>query len=163
MAKEQKRFMIEDAQLIFRNFSGEATKFNREGDRNFSAILPSDVAEQMENDGWNVKWLEPREEGEDRTAYIQIAVNYKNRPPRVIMITSKSRTLLTEAMVGLLDSADFATVDLICNGYEWDVNEKTGVKAYLKTMFVTINEDELELKYAIAGDSTFGTPDVGGA
>jgi hypothetical protein len=35
--------------------------------------------------------------------------------------------------------------------YAWDVNGKTGVKAYLKTLFVTIDEDALELKYGQTG------------
>lgn len=148
MANQAKTVTIEDAQLIFKNFAGEEDKYNRAGDRNFSVILPDDLAAVMEKDGWNVKWLEPRDEGDTPTAYIAVAVGYKFKPPRVTMITSTARTPLTEDMVGVLDYADMEMVDLIIRGFDWDVNGKQGTKAYLQTMFVTIAEDELERKYA---------------
>ena len=47
-------------------------------------------------------------------------------------------------------------MDLILNPYEWAVNGKTGVKAYLKSIFVTIQEDELERKYADVPEIDFG-------
>lgn len=145
---ERKTFTIEDASIIYRNFEGREDKFNAKGNRNFSVVLEPEIAEQMEKDGWNVKWREAQEEGEDPWAYIQVTVSYKVRPPQVTMLTSTSRTLLTEDMLETLDYADIKQVDLICNGYDWEVNGKTGTKAYLQTMFVIINEDELMLKYA---------------
>lgn len=149
MSEAQKTFMVEDARIIFRNFSGKEGQYNREGDRNFAVVLDPDIAEQMLKDGWNVKYLSSREEGEDDTPYIQVSVNFNNRPPRVVMITSTARTNLTEESVDVLDWAEIRTADLIARGYEWTVNGKSGVKAYLQSLFVTIEEDALERKYAI--------------
>lgn len=149
MSEEVKTFMIEDAQIIFRNFSGKEGMYNREGDKNFSVVLPDDLAAQMEADGWNVKYLKPREEDDTPTPYIQVAVNFANRPPRVVMITSTARTNLDDGAVAVLDWAEFRTVDMIGRAYDWVVNGKTGTKAYLQSLFVTIEEDALELKYAI--------------
>ncbi len=146
---ETKTFMVEDARLIFRNFSGKEGQYNREGDRNFSVILDPDTAEQMLRDGWNVKYLAPRDEGDEATPYIQVAVNFKKRPPRVMMITSTSRTSLTEDTIDVLDWSEIRTADLIARGYEWTVNGKSGIKAYLQSLFVTIEEDALERKYAV--------------
>lgn len=145
---EAKTFMIEDATLIFKNFAGNEDKYNRSGDRNFAVILPDKIANDMERDGWNVRYLKPREEEDTPVAYVQVAVNFKNRPPRIFMITSTGRTALTEDMVETLDYADIKTVDLIARGYDWEVNGKSGTKAYLQSMFVTIEEDALEQKYA---------------
>lgn len=145
---EAKTFMVEDATLIFKNFAGKEDKYNRAGDRNFACILDNETAEQMLKDGWNVRYLKPREEGDDPTPYVQVAVSYKNRPPRIVMMTSAGRTILSEEMVETLDYADIAQVDLISRGYEWEVNGKSGTKAYLQSMFVTIQEDALELKYS---------------
>ena len=148
MAEQAKTFMVEDGRIIFRNFTGKEGQYNREGDRNFAVILDSDVAEQMLEDGWNVRYLTAREEGEADTPYIQVAVNFKNRPPRVVMITSTSRTQLDEGSVDVLDWAEIQSADLIARGYEWTVNGKSGVKAYLQSLFVTIEEDALEKKYS---------------
>lgn len=151
MADSAKTFMVEDARIIFRNFSGKEGQYNREGDRNFAVILPNDIAVQMLEDGWNVRYLQPREVGEEEepTPYIQVAVNFKNRPPRVVMLTSTTRTQLDEESVEILDWADIQTADLIARGYDWIVNGKTGTKAYLQSLFVTIEEDALEQKYSI--------------
>ena len=149
MADDAKTFMIEDAKIIFRNFSGKEGQYNREGDRNFAVILPPDIAKTMLEDGWNVRLLEAREEGDDDTPYISVAVNFNNRPPRVVLLTSTTRTQLDEASVEILDWADIRTADLIARGYDWNVNGKQGTKAYLQSLFVTIEEDALERKYSI--------------
>ena len=143
-----KEFTVEDARIIFRNFSGKEGQYNREGDRNFAVILDPAIADQMLADGWNVKTLQPREEGDEPTPYVQVSVNFNNRPPKIVQITSSGRTHINEELVDTLDWAEIKTVDLIARGYEWSVNGKSGVKAYLKTMFVTIEEDALERKYA---------------
>lgn len=145
-------FQVEDARIIFRNFKGEKSTFNQKGDRTFCVVLDPKIAEDMAKDGWLVKFLDSREEGEPNTPYIQVTVGFKFYPPKIILITSNGRTPLTEDTVEVLDWADFKLVDLIARAYDWEVGGKTGTKAYLKTMFVTIEEDELERKYAVEMD-----------
>ena len=151
MAQEQKLspVTVENARIMFRNFSGKEGQYNREGDRNFSVVLPQDVADQMANDGWNIRVLPIKEEGDEAVFYLPVSVSYKNRPPRVVMITSSGRTPLDEDTIEALDYADIENVDIVVNPYFWTVRENSGIKAYLKTMFITIQEDELERKYAI--------------
>lgn len=143
--------LMEGVSIIFRNFSGKEGQYNREGDRNFAVLLDDTVAEAMAADGWNVKWLKPREDDDEEheQAYLSVSVNFsKGRPPRVVLVTSRGRTNLSEQDVELLDWADIKNVDLIVRPYEWTVNGKTGIKAYLQSIYVTIEEDPLELKYA---------------
>lgn len=139
---------IEDARLIFRNFAGEERRYNEKDARNFAVVLSPETAAQLEADGWNVKTLVPREEGDEPTPFLRVTVSYKNRPPKIVLITSTSRTHLNEESVSVLDFADIKLVDLIVRGYRWEVNGKTGTSAYLQTMFITIEEDELERKYS---------------
>lgn len=144
--------MIENARIIFRNFAGLEGQYNRAGDRNFGVVLEPALAEQMEKDGWNVKYLRPREEGDEPTPWVQVSVSYKGRPPRIVMVTYRGdkpqRVTLPEELVEMVDFADIANADLILNPYVWNVNGKSGIKAYLKSLFVTISQDELERKYA---------------
>ena len=140
--------IMEDARIVFRNFAGAEGMYNREGDRNFCVLLEDDLAADMLKDGWNIKRLKPREGEEQGTAYIQVSVGFKGRPPRMVMITSRGRVELGEEECILLDWADIDKVDLIIRPYHWNVNGRTGVKAYLKSIFVVIHEDYLELKYA---------------
>lgn len=144
---------IEEARIIFRNFTGKETAYNREGDRNFGVILDPKLADAMLNDGWNVKTLKPREEDEEpeETPWISVAVNFdKGRPPKIMLVTQGGlkRTPLDAQTVEQLDWADIINVDLIIRPYTWEVNGRTGIKAYVQTMFVTIEEDALEAKYA---------------
>lgn len=142
--------LMEGVRIVFRNFTGKEGQYNREGDRNFAVLLDDEVANAMDADGWNIKWLKPRENDEEETqqAYLQVAVNFKGRPPRIVIITSRGRTNLDEDSIEMLDWADIKNVDLIVRPYEWSVNGKTGIKAYLQSIYVTIEEDALELKYA---------------
>lgn len=148
---EDKTFVIENAQIIWRNFRGEEGPFNKKGVRNFSVVLDLETAEQMLNDGWNVKYREPREPEDELMAHLPIAVRFDIRPPRIVIMPGPEgpRTQLNEDTVETLDWVDIKTADLFCRGHYWEVNGKSGTKAYLQSLFVTINEDPLERKYRI--------------
>lgn len=148
-----KNIVIENARIAFRNFSGKEGKYNPAGRRNFCVFLDPDVASDLLQDGWNVRWLEPRDPDDSKQAYLQVAVSYVNIPPKIIVITSQNKTILDESSVNILDWAEISNVDLIIRPYNWDVNGKNGVKAYIKSMYVTLSEDEFEKKYRDVPDA----------
>jgi hypothetical protein len=160
-----RNLILENVTIAFRNFEGKEDTYNRAGDRNFAILLNEDRAQKMLRDGWNVKRLKPRDDDDDEgQPYIQVAVSYKAKPPKIGVVTSKGITYYSEDTVALLDWVDIERCDVTLNPYEWAVNGKTGVKAYLATMFVKILEDYLELKWtAIVEESRkqiAGTPDI---
>lgn len=149
--------MIEEAKIRFRNFSGKAGRYTSEGDRSFCVLLEEELANLLKEQGYNVKYLKPLEEDEMPQAYLQVKVSFSNIPPKVVLISSKGQTILTEESINVLDYADLARVDLVIRPYNWEVRGMTGTKAYLKTLYATLNEDPLELKYADVPDSALGS------
>jgi hypothetical protein len=158
-----KPIVFEDVRITFLNFSGEAGRFNAKGDRNFNLLLDDDIATQMLADGFNVRYLQPRVEGDLPQPTIEVKVKYKKRdgtrtrPPKVVLITSRGKTNLDEDMVSVLDYAQIKNVDLIINPRRWEVSGRRGISAYLKSIYVTIVEDPLEMKYIDVPDSAVNT------
>lgn len=151
---------IENAQIRFRNFTGEPTKYNKAGGkRTFSVVLDVDLAQKLTEDGWNVKTWEP-EGSEEPLYHLPVEASYGLYPPKIYMISGKKKTLLTEDTVAALQYAEFENVDLIIRPYCWEVNEKHGVKAYVKSMYVTIVEDEFEKKYRDLDDDSDSDEDI---
>jgi hypothetical protein len=149
-------FRMDNAPIMFRNFAGKKTQFNMEGARNFCIDLSGEDTDQLIRDGWNVKWLKPKEEDDEPRPFLKVAVSYNFKPPRVVLVNSKGQTNLTQDMLEILDFAELTNVDLIVRGWHWGPNPagKEGIKAELKTGFFTIFEDELELKYSLLDGAT---------
>ena len=155
-----KNVVIEGARIGFRNFSGKEGRFNPAGRRNFCVFLDEDVAKELLEQGWNVRYLQPRDDDGDPQPYLQVGVTYNQLATKIILVTSRGKSQLDEQSVDILDWAEIENVDLILRPYNWEVSGKKGVKAYLKTMYVTLVEDEFEKKYYDVPDSAEGS--VGG-
>ena len=133
---------IDDASIIYRNFSGVGSKFNREGDRNFAVYIPDeDIAEELKERGWNVKIKPPREDGDDPFMFLPVKIKFNDRGPSVYLVTGNKKTPLNENTVSCLDDIDILSVDLDIRPYDWEVNDKTGRTAYLQSIWVTQEVD----------------------
>lgn len=157
MAGRDQDVTMEGVRIIIRNFSGKIDVYNKFGKRSFLVLLPDDVAQAMAADGWNVKYLKPKEEGDTEQPFLKVTVNMDGDfPPRVVMVTERNKTLLDADTVALLDTADITNVDLIVSPYYYDMTATgggKGISAYLRKGYFTINEDDLERKYGDIPDT----------
>lgn len=145
---------ISDARIGFRNFSGKEGQYNPAGNRNFVVFLDDiKVAKDLEAEGWNIRWLKPREPDEEEQPILPVKVAFGAYPPKIVLVSEKGLTPIGEDDISILDWADIKNVDLTIRPYNYNVQGKTGVKAYLKVMYVTIQEDRWESKYTNPPDS----------
>ena len=128
---------INDARIIHRNFEGRGDKYNREGDRNFAVIIPNhEIADKLIEAGWNVKIKPPRNEDEEPFMFLPVKIKFNGRGPQVYLRTGSKLNRLDEESVGILDQVDIRSVDLDIRPYEWNVNGKNGITAYLQAIEV---------------------------
>lgn len=137
--------IIREARVIRKNFSGTVSQHNRDGKREFSVVIDdAEMAQRLADDGWNIKILKPRDEGDAPGYCLPIQARYDNFPPRIVVRRpGRPNQEIDEKTIHHLDSLDILQVHVNVNPSRWSVNGKTGIKAYLKSMIVDINEDEL--------------------
>ena len=128
---------IDDARIVYRNFSGTGSKFNREGDRNFAVVIPDqDVVDELVNRGWNVKIKPPRDEDDTPFMFLPVKIKFNERGPKVYLQSGDKTIELDEESVDCLDDVDILCVDLDIRPYDWEVNGKQGRTAYLQSIHV---------------------------
>lgn len=141
---------IDDARIIYRNFAGVGSKYNREGDRNFAVVIPNpEIADKLTAEGWNVKVKPPREDGDEPFMFLPVKIKFNDRGPVVYLKSGENRAIkLDEDSVECLDNIDILSVDLDIRPYNWEVNGKEGRTAYLQSIHVTQEIDRFAARYA---------------
>ena len=115
---------IDDARIVYRNFSGTGSKFNREGDRNFAVVIPDqDIADELVNRGWNVKIKPPRDEDDTPFMFLPVKIKFNERGPKVYLQSGDKMVELDEESI------------------DCQVNGKQGRTAYLQSIHVVQEVD----------------------
>lgn len=167
---------IDDARILFPNFEGRETMYNRKGDRNFAiAIEDFDLARKLYEDGWNIKvesgncdfvddlvhegWaakfkpaLDPDEPPRMR---LDVKVKYSRRDdgsiygPGARLLSAGNEIELDEESIGTIDHIDRERVDLDIRPYNWELpGGKKGRSAYLQYIEVTQRVNRFEARAA---------------
>lgn len=144
--------MIEDAKILFTNFAGSPTRYNSEGGkREFSVALPLNLVEDLEKDGWNVKYRKNADgEYDPERPYLGVKVSYKFRAPAIWLITAGRKQLMSEDTVGTLDNITIKTADVVIHPSVYDVRGQQGISAYVKELYVVMDDESASFasKYA---------------
>ena len=139
--------LIENTGLIFRNFSGKASEYNKEGNRTTGVIIPPEMVDQLVDEGYKIKELRPRDEQEQPLYYMNAKIRFDNFPPKIYMCTSQKKVKLDEETVDQIDYSEIAFVDIEISPYDYTSPMGSGRTAYIKTLYVNVIEDAFAAKY----------------
>lgn len=135
-------FEVTNAVLVYRNFAGRPTDFNKQGGRRtFGLVVTEEVGEYLQDNGWNVKIREPKQEGDEPFQYTEVVVSYNGLyPPDIRLITEvnggRKGKMLTEATVGCLDQVWIENCDVRIHPRRHDSHGYT-FKGYANKVVVT--------------------------
>lgn len=151
---------IDDAKIIFRNFSGKGSTYNREGDRNFSVLFDDEkLVDELIKEGWNIKIKPPREDGDIPFMHLPVKIKFNDRGPNVYLKTGTATNRLDEDSISLLDNVDMLSVDLDIRPYDWELKDgKSGRTAYLQSIHVTQDVDRFAARYSDDEEDTEENP-----
>lgn len=141
--------MIDNARIVYRNFSGHGSKYNREGDRNFAVVITDEeIKEALVMEGWNVRIKPPREDGDTPFMYLPVKIKFNDRGPNAYLLTGRRKNKLDEESISVLDDVDILNVNIDIRPYDWEVNGKEGRTAYLQAIEVTQQIDRFAARHA---------------
>lgn len=137
----------------WRNFAGGPTRLDpRNTKRFFEIFLTDEEAVRLSDLGWNVKWLEPRNDSEPKQAHLRVFVNYdvpRRYQPRIWLTRSTGDPILLDAEdLARLDGDDIVRAKVQIRPYDWELpTGAKGRKAMLRQMYVTIEEDDFGAEF----------------
>ena len=145
---------LEDCVIVSKNFSGATVKhngkiMNNEGVRNFLLLLPPDIAQELEERSWRVKYFAPKEEGDEPQAFMKVNVSYRQTPPVVHYISDGVDTHLGENRVHMLDDVNIEMLDMRLSAFSRQDDDGVWRKsAFLDELWATVTPDRFAAKYA---------------
>lgn len=151
MAKKFDNIIIEDAEIIFRDFKGEQGNYP-----SFAVKIPDEVAPELMNIGWPVKQYQPRDEDADPFYLMNVKVRYRTAsgddfcaPEEVMVVINGKRTYINEDTVRTLQHLTFKKVDVEIEWYPWKYQNRSGDGAQLERLYIVAeNESRLQAKWA---------------
>ena len=152
----RKLLKIDSPELFMINFSGRPTDNNPQGHRQFSMVIPSEeMAEDMKADGWSVWYTKESDKYGGPKPCITVEMRFHHEKdleylnPKIYRCTRKKPegVLLTEDLVSDLDRDEIEDTILWINPSRWNVNGKTGIKAYVDSLWVKVEDSDPTTKF----------------
>lgn len=134
---------IENTRFIFEtNFSGDPRRDKFGSDKRYANIIvPEELAEELTDEGFNVRHTDPKDNEYEKTYFVKAAVNYDSKfPPRIFLVSGDNPPeLLDVESVGVIDTMYIRNVNVILSKYYNAKIDKWSL--YVRTMYV---EQELD-------------------
>lgn len=143
--------IINNANIGYKNFEGRVSATNKYGERTFVIFFEDDVAKDMQDRGWNIKWPKDKLENPDseKQAFLPVKLKFRtrdNRPTsvKIVKIMGDNHFFLGEEDVKDLDKLKLLNVDLKVRPYEFEPGRYS---AFLDTIYATVEMDPFFEKY----------------
>lgn len=141
---------IENAEVKwgFSHFDGRADTFNDAGDHNFTLVIDPNEAKKLMDEGWNIRTLEGREEGDPPEYLLKVKISYRFEPPKIYLIKRNRKFRADEADLRDISRATCEKLDVIIQPSPWVHGRESGISAYVKEMYATVSESRFAENYA---------------
>ena len=155
-------FVVDNAKIIWTNFSGTETPFNRKGKRNFVWVIPDgELAQQLAALGFNIKHRSVRDgyDGEEFD-HLRIDISYETddgRPigeinkewvPEVYLVNDDDYFIpINEDGIGEFDTKIITYALFEFRKYDWTYGGKSGTSAKLKRIFLKVKQDPIMARF----------------
>lgn len=149
--------IIDGARIIWRNFSGKKSQYNKNGEREFNLVIPNqEIADKLLSDvnddgaAWNVRMKPPMDEGGDPLLYLKVKVRFNQYGPPIYVVSDGVQREIDESEVGMLDQIAIESVDLDIRPYDNITNGKPYRTAYLQSIRVyqkEVNYDRFAIRH----------------
>lgn len=142
---------IENVRIIFPNFEGRTTDRNKIGSREFSALLDPELGAELASQGWNVKF--PTEDKPNQNIYLPVTLSSGPMVQpwvKIVLVNNGQGTIVQPddvEQLAMLDNISAGVrANLILSPYHWTVNGDSGIKAYVKKVYIYL--DDIDPNYA---------------
>ncbi len=141
--ENNKLISIENTRFIFEtNFSGDPRRDKFGSDKRYcNIVIPEQLAEELIDEGFNVRSTDPKDGEYEKTYFVKATVNYDSKfPPRIYLVSGDNPpALLDSESVCNIDTMYIRNVNVILSKY---YNAKTDKwSLYVRTMYI---EQELD-------------------
>ena len=155
---------ITNGQIAYSNFGGNPTQYNPDGgQRNVTLVIDDANAEELAKEGWKIR-LQEFEDGSSRylldVSFLFRTRNGQLRDPHIFIVRDNRLIHVTEETADALDHADIVSVDAVISPSYWEYAGRSGIKAYVSSMYLTIKENPIDAKYRKMMEES--CPDVSG-
>lgn len=143
---------IEKGQIAYSNFSGSPTQYNPDGgSRTVTFVIPEEMVDDLLNEGWKIR-EQKFDDGTSRhlldATFLFRTRNGQLRDPKIFIVRDNNTLIhVTEETVDALDRADITSVDAVLAASYWEYAGRSGIKAYINSMYITIKENPIDAKY----------------
>ena len=139
---------IDDARIIYRDFSGDRTKFSN-GKRSFSVLIDDPhIADLLEESGYTVKRpVNDANDGQSLPMHMKVNVKYNAYGPGIYLVTNGIMTKVPEERVEDLDRIRIISADMDVRAYDGEHAGKPFRSAWLNSMRVRQQADRFLEEY----------------